>query len=145
MTEENTQAPAEATVEGSPEAAPQATLEAAVEAAPQATLEAAPQATVEGSPEATLEATAEVTFRATSDQAVMSLPPEVSGALLEAAKVGLDFGVEALGEAHAKIEKLNTALENCRVLAAKRPKEEWARHILRFCESAGVVASPLRG
>jgi precorrin-6B methylase 1 len=125
MIEEDTQAPAEATVEGSPEAAPQATLEATVEATPEATVEA--------------------TVEATSDHAVMSLPPEVSSALLDAAKVGLDFGVEALGEAHAKIEKLNTALENCRVLAAKRPKEEWARHILRFCESAGVVASPLRG
>ena len=36
------------------------------------------------------------------------------------------------------------ALENCRLYAAKRPKEEWARQILRFCSEAGLTASPLR-
>lgn len=36
------------------------------------------------------------------------------------------------------------ALENCRLLAAKRPKEDWARNILRFCADAGVNGSPLR-
>ncbi len=42
------------------------------------------------------------------------------------------------------IEPLLHALENCRLYAAKRPKEEWARNILRFCSEAGVNASPLR-
>lgn len=116
------------------------------QAAAEATAEATLQPTVEATTEAPAEATTEATFEATSDPAVMSsLPPEVNSALLGAAKVGLEFGVEALADADAKIEKLNAALENCRLLAAKRPKEEWARHILRFCESADVTGSPLRG
>lgn len=32
---------------------------------------------------------------------------------------------------------LAAALENCRLYASKRPKEEWARNILRFCSEAG--------
>jgi len=36
------------------------------------------------------------------------------------------------------------ALENCRLLAARHRKEEWAQHILRFCEEAGVTSNPLR-
>jgi Xaa-Pro aminopeptidase len=132
MNEENTQELAQAAAELTAEPTPE--------------LVATPEPTPEVATEVTAEATAEATFETTSDPAAMSsLPPEVTSALLGAAKVGLEFGVEALADADAKIEKLNAALENCRLLAAKRPKEEWARHILRFCESAGVTGSPLRG
>lgn len=36
------------------------------------------------------------------------------------------------------------ALENIRLLASRHRKEEWAQHILRFCESAGSSATTLR-
>ena len=36
------------------------------------------------------------------------------------------------------------ALENCRLLAARHRKEEWARHIMRFCKDAGLSGSPIR-
>ena len=36
------------------------------------------------------------------------------------------------------------ALENCRLLAARHRKEEWATHILRFCVESGVIGSPIR-
>jgi len=36
------------------------------------------------------------------------------------------------------------ALENVRTLASRNRKEEWAQHMLRFCESAGSVPNPLR-
>ena len=36
------------------------------------------------------------------------------------------------------------ALENVRMLASRNAKEDWAQHMLRFCASAGSVASPLR-
>ena len=70
---------------------------------------------------------------------------EATRAALQIAAISMELGVEALAECHAEIDKLRAALENCRLLAAKRPKEEWARHILRFCESADVTGSPLRG
>lgn len=41
-------------------------------------------------------------------------------------------------------ELMQQALENCRLLAAKHRKEEWAQHILRFCEEAGVRPTALR-
>ena len=40
--------------------------------------------------------------------------------------------------------RLWEALENCRLLAARHRKEEWAGHVLRLCESAGVAATALR-
>ena len=40
--------------------------------------------------------------------------------------------------------ELWTALENCRLLAARHHTEEWASHILRFCSDVGVTGSPLR-
>lgn len=58
--------------------------------------------------------------------------------------------------AHAAIAKAATdpktraapamykALENVRLLAARHRKEEWAQHMLRFCDEAGVTGSPLR-
>lgn len=41
-------------------------------------------------------------------------------------------------------ERLKFALENCRLLAARHRKEDWATLILGFCAEGGVVASPLR-
>lgn len=41
-------------------------------------------------------------------------------------------------------ERLGNALNNCRLLAAQNRSEEWAKHVLRFCEDAGVGGSPLR-
>ena len=49
-----------------------------------------------------------------------------------------------LAAAQAHIKALRDALENCRLFAARRRAEEWATHILRFCESGGSVANPLR-
>ena len=48
----------------------------------------------------------------------------------------------AASQAHIKV--LREVLENCRLLAARHRKEEWATHMLRFCESGGSVANPLR-
>ena len=36
------------------------------------------------------------------------------------------------------------ALENCRLLAARNRNEEWAQHILRFCDETGVHAVTMR-
>ena len=36
------------------------------------------------------------------------------------------------------------ALENCRLLASRNRKEEWAQHVLRFCADAGNSANILR-
>ena len=49
-----------------------------------------------------------------------------------------------LAASQAHIKALRDALENCRLFAARRRAEEWATHILRFCESGGSVANPLR-
>ena len=43
-----------------------------------------------------------------------------------------------------KKDELVAALENCRLLAARHRKEEWATHILRFCGESGVIGSPIR-
>ena len=40
--------------------------------------------------------------------------------------------------------RLQNALENVRLLAARHRTEEWAGHMLRFCADAGVTGSPLR-
>ena len=41
-------------------------------------------------------------------------------------------------------EKLRMALENCRLLAARHRKEDWALLILGFCAEGGVVGSVMR-
>jgi len=46
--------------------------------------------------------------------------------------------------AEAEVARLRTAMEDCRLLAAKHRHEEWAVHVLRFCTKAGVLSSPLR-
>lgn len=40
--------------------------------------------------------------------------------------------------------ELLAALENCRLLAARHRKEEWAGHVLRFCGEAGVAGEVMR-
>jgi len=36
------------------------------------------------------------------------------------------------------------ALENCKTLAARNRLQDWAQHILRFCNEGGVFPQPLR-
>ena len=66
-------------------------------------------------------------------------------ALIDAKKVLLDWrqSHDEL-EATQQRDELWTALENCRLLAARHHTEEWASHILRFCSDVGVTGSPLR-
>ncbi len=47
------------------------------------------------------------------------------------------------GIAH-DFEKMRMALENCRLLAARHRKEDWALLILGFCADAGVAGSVTR-
>ncbi len=47
------------------------------------------------------------------------------------------------GIAH-DFEKMRMGLENCRLLAARHRKEEWALLIFGFCAEAGVVGSVTR-
>ena len=55
---------------------------------------------------------------------------------------------EALMEYITHVEKqrdeLLAALENCRLLAARHRKEEWAGHVLRFCVESGVAGEVMR-
>ena len=41
-------------------------------------------------------------------------------------------------------DELLAALENCRLLAARHRKEEWAGHVLRFCGESGVAGEVMR-
>jgi regulator of replication initiation timing len=43
-----------------------------------------------------------------------------------------------------EVEKLRFGLENCRLLAARHRKEDWALLVLRFCAEAEVVGSVTR-
>lgn len=88
--------------------------------------------------------TVELRGEAVVIDALSKIPPEIVAASLHAAVVGLDMGAEAIAQNRLHIEQLTNALENCRLYAAKRPKEEWARNILRFCADAGIGGSPLR-
>ena len=47
------------------------------------------------------------------------------------------------GIAH-DMEKLRLGLDNCRLLAARHRKEDWALLILGFCAEAGIVGSITR-
>lgn len=51
---------------------------------------------------------------------------------------------EQVREAEAERDELKAALENCRLLAARNRHGDWAQHILRFCLSVGISATPLR-
>lgn len=54
---------------------------------------------------------------------------------------------DAVPESDALTELNHTQylmLENCRLLAARHRKEEWAQHILRFCDEANVRAVHIR-
>ena len=48
------------------------------------------------------------------------------------------------GEPVDECEKMRFALENCRLLAARHRKEDWALLILGFCAEGGVVGSVTR-
>ena len=53
----------------------------------------------------------------------------------------------AEGRCDALIKQRNdllSALENCRLLAARKRNEEWAGHVLRFCADAGVNGEVMR-
>ena len=54
------------------------------------------------------------------------------------------MSVEVWHQQQESIARLEYALENCRLYAARHRKEEWAQHILRFCADAEVVGSPTR-
>ena len=49
-----------------------------------------------------------------------------------------------LHEVEKQRDELLAALENCRLLAARHRKEEWAGHVLRFCGEAGVAGEVMR-
>mgnify|MGYP003543603642 CR=1 FL=1 len=61
---------------------------------------------------------------------------------------GACAAINALCDAYEEIEKqrdeLLEALENCRLLAARHRKEDWALLILGFCAEGGVVGSITR-
>lgn len=40
--------------------------------------------------------------------------------------------------------KLQAALDNCRLFAARSRNEDWAKTILRYCTDGGSISSPLR-
>lgn len=62
-----------------------------------------------------------------------------------AADIGYKEGFKAgAASRDAEVAELVAALENCRLLAARHRKEEWAGHVLRLCESAGVAATAVR-
>ena len=54
------------------------------------------------------------------------------------------MSVEVWHQQQESIARLEYALENCRLYAARHRKEEWAQHILRFCTDARVAGSPMR-
>lgn len=122
MTEENqqpqTEGEAGAPAEPTEQAEAQATEETGVQAEQVEETEKAPEVTdvVEVTPQQLADKAVEVALKAT----------------------------DAMIDAKMDEAKLRNALENCRVYASKKPKEEWARTILRFCTEAGVTGSILR-
>ena len=51
---------------------------------------------------------------------------------------------QQLDEAKKDAERMRFGLENCRLLAARHRKEDWALLILGFCAEAGVAGSVTR-
>lgn len=51
------------------------------------------------------------------------------------------FVVQGPGD---RAPEMDAALRDCLALAARHQHEEWAQHVMRFCESAGVVPQTLR-
>lgn len=49
-----------------------------------------------------------------------------------------------LAAAHLELEQKQKALENIRLFSARRRKDEWATHVLRFCSEGGATGSPMR-
>ena len=68
--------------------------------------------------------------------------------VLETAPVGFfnsTYGhPKYLEEITKQRDELLAALENCRLLAARHRKEEWAGHVLRFCGESGVAGKVMR-
>jgi hypothetical protein len=52
--------------------------------------------------------------------------------------------MEVMAEQQEQIQRLRMGLENCRLLAARKRKEDWAQHVLRYCSEAGIVGSITR-
>jgi hypothetical protein len=52
--------------------------------------------------------------------------------------------LEVMAEQQDEIKRLQHALENCRLLAARNRDVAWARTVLGFCANAGVVGSTTR-
>ena len=79
---------------------------------------------------------------------VEALKREDAYVALKANNDALRAEVEALRKERDSITELNhaqyLALENARLLAARHRKEDWAKHMLRFCDGAGVRAVHLR-
>lgn len=80
------------------------------------------------------------TSPSSTETASLSIDEQVTS---EVTHVGSGEDAPAAGNTPS-YDALWNALENCRLLAAKRPKEDWARNILRFCADAGVNGSVLR-
>jgi hypothetical protein len=53
-------------------------------------------------------------------------------------------GSKQIAKAFRQRDLAVEALKNCRLLAARHRKEEWAGHIMRFCKDAGLSGSPIR-
>lgn len=51
---------------------------------------------------------------------------------------------QQLAEAKKDAERMHFGLENCRLLASRYRKEDWALLILGFCAEAGVAGSVTR-
>lgn len=75
-----------------------------------------------------------------TENTALSIQEEVTSTVTN---VGSGEDAPATGTAPS-YDALWNALENCRMLAAKRPKEDWARNILRFCSDVGVTANIMR-
>lgn len=54
------------------------------------------------------------------------------------------YAIKELLKLETERDKLRFALENCRLLAARNRKENWALLILGFCAEGGVVGSVTR-
>ena len=137
MEEQNTQAPEQAEGETimvpevgevtvPPEASPTAVNDQITDSVTQSSSDAAPSSSEPAAP--------------STENTALSIQEEVTSTVTN---VGSGEDAPATGTAPS-YDALWNALENCRMLAAKRPKEDWARNILRFCSDVGVTANIMR-
>lgn len=54
------------------------------------------------------------------------------------------YAIKELRKLELELDMLRFALENCRLLAARHRKEDWALLILGFCAEGGVTGSITR-